>query len=105
MGKAFYKLTRDRHIAKLRSHWSQHPVFASGMYRIEPDGTHTIIDSSIDPIVKTLLSRENGFDWHEGSEFPKDYDFTNTKFQDDYKLRSPWFDMQCRRAALGDRTW
>ena len=99
MGKAFYKLTRDRHIAKLRSHWSQHPVFASGMYRIEADGTHTIIDPNIDPIVKTLLAREKGFDWHSESKFPDEYDFTNTKFQDDYKLRSPWFDMQCRRAA------
>ena len=73
MDKAFYKLTTDPQLIKLRMHWSQHPDKIRGAYESDVDtGRISIIDKAY--------------------EYPKDYLFVG-----DGKLRSPWYDLECRR--------
>lgn len=57
--------------AKIRLHWSQHPLKNPGLYTSD-DNVLRILDKDY--------------------EFPPDY-----KFICDGKLRSPWYDKQCRR--------
>ncbi len=71
-GNAFYDM-RQTNIKKLRFHWSQHPVKSAGLYTSEA-GKLKILD--------------------KGYEFEPDYPFIL-----DGKLRSPWYDNECRRAA------
>ncbi|MCK5604749.1 hypothetical protein KAR91_22860, partial [Candidatus Pacearchaeota archaeon] len=71
-GNAFYDM-KMTDIRKLRMHWSQHPIKAEGLYTSK-DGQLIIIDD-----------RHNHA---EGYEFILDG-----------KLRSPWYDVQCKRAA------
>lgn len=72
---AFYDM-RQTGIKKLRLHWSSHPLKSRGLYTT---GDHGFLK---------VLNPEN---------FPLDY-----KPILDNKLRSPWYDLQCRRAA-GDQ--
>lgn len=69
---AFYDMTLTD-IARLRFHWSNHPEKARGLY--------TGKDGKLD-----ILDREYPFE--------PDYEFVL-----DGKLRSPWYDLQCKRAA------
>ncbi len=73
MGNAFAELIHKKKIRQFRLHWSQHPVKAKGLYTTEA-GSVKIID--------------------ENYEFPPDYPFIL-----DGKQRSPWYDLQCERAA------
>ena len=83
-GNAFYDLKRSK-IHKIRLHWSEHPDKRRGLYRSE-DGVLVLLDK----------------DWvgeHRDSQgkviqFPSEY-----KFRLDGKLRSPWYDRECDRAA------
>jgi len=58
---------------KLRIHWSEHPEKRPGLYTTQEGVIHVI---------------DNDYD------FPMDY-----KFIADGKLRSPWYDGECKRAA------
>jgi hypothetical protein len=69
---AFYDM-RQTNIRKLRLHWTQHPLKASGSYTTSQDGTLDVIDP-------------------EG--YPEGY----TPILDG-KSRSPWYDLECERAA------
>lgn len=73
---AFYDMSQTD-ILKLRFHWSEHPEKAAGLYTSTNDGRLEIIDRS----------------YWEGNR-KGDYEFIR-----DGKLRSPWYDMQCKRAA------
>ena len=83
-GNAFYDLKKSK-IRKSRLHWSSHPVKRRGMYRTE-DGELKILDDEFHGIVTDS----------EGAkfEFPGNY-----PFRLDGKLRSPWYDRECDRAA------
>ncbi len=70
---AAYKLAKREDIRKLRFHWSEHPEKAAGLYRYS-DKTHKL----------ELLDPEYRYD----PEF---------KFIYDNKLRSPWYDAECKR--------
>jgi len=71
-GNAYYDV-RQTGIKRLRFHWSEHPLKNRGLYTTTKDGTLKVIDV-------------------EG--FPKRYRSTL-----DGKLRSPWYDRECDRAA------
>jgi len=73
VGNAFYDQAVNPGIRKLRFHWSQHPVKAAGLY-VARNGKLEILD--------------------EGYDFPPGYEFVL-----DGKMRSPWYDKQCQRAA------
>ncbi|MGH2272170.1 hypothetical protein ACQ9LF_10255 [Anaerohalosphaeraceae bacterium U12dextr] len=73
VGNAFYDM-RMTDIRKLRMHWSQHPIKSKGLYTTE-NGAIVVLD-----------------DRHK--TIPGGYEFIA-----DGKLRSPWYDQQCKRAA------
>jgi len=83
-GNAFYDLKKKK-IKHLRLHWSEHPVKRRGLYRSE-DGKLVLLDKEYHGIVRD--SEGNG------TIFPDNY-----KFRLDGKLRSPWYDTECDRAA------
>lgn len=72
VNNAFFDM-RQTNIKKVRLHWSRHPLKAIGLYTTDRDGTLKVLDP-------------------EG--YPKDYHPIL-----DGKLRSPWYDLECRRAA------
>jgi hypothetical protein len=74
-GTAFYELTRREDMEKLRMHWSENPANNAGLYEWD---------------VKTNVPRilDGAY------KFAPDF-----KFVPDGKLRSPWYDDECRRRA------
>jgi len=83
-GNAFYDLKKAK-IKKIRLHWTQHPDKRRGLYRSE-DGELKILDNEFRGVVRD--SQGNGY------IFPDNY-----PFRLDGKLRSPWYDCECDRAA------
>ncbi len=71
-GNAFYDM-KQTDVEKLRMHWSKHPIKSAGLY-ISENGQLNIMDTRF--------------------AFPADYEFIL-----DGKLRSPWYDAECKRAA------
>lgn len=71
-GNAYYKI-RQTDIRKLRLHWSAHPLKAAGLYTTDEDGKLKVLDPE---------------GYLEGYEPILDG-----------KLRSPWYDGECKRAA------
>jgi len=71
-GNAFYDM-KQTDVEKLRMHWSKHPIKSAGMYTSE-NGQLKIIDTDF--------------------AFAADYEFIL-----DGKMRSPWYDAECKRAA------
>jgi hypothetical protein len=72
-GNVAYDLAQKPELRKIVLHWSRHPDKSKGLYTSE-NGKVKILDTSY--------------------AFPNDYPFIL-----DGKLRSPWYDLQCRRAA------
>jgi hypothetical protein len=70
---AFYELAQRPDMRKLRMHWTQHPDKVRGLYHY-------------DDRAKRVLSLDPQF------QHAKDFNFVL-----DGKLRSPWYDEQCRR--------
>ena len=68
---AFYELTRRVDMRKLRMHWTQHPEKVKGLYQ-EKAGKVEVFDKHF--------------------AFADDFEFVM-----DGKVRSPWYDEQCRR--------
>jgi len=83
-GNAFYDIKKLK-IRRTRLHWSQHPDKRRGLYRSE-NGKLVILDQSFRGVVRD--SKGNG------SIYPDNY-----VFRLDGKLRSPWYDKECDRAA------
>jgi len=83
-GNAFYDLKKAK-IQQARLHWSQHPQKRRGLYRSE-GGELKILDKEFQGTV--VNSEGTAF------EFPQKY-----PFRLDGKLRSPWYDRECDRAA------
>jgi len=69
---AFYDV-RQTQIKKLRMHWSRHPLKAAGLYTTAEDGTLKVLDPA---------------------GLPEGYEPIL-----DGKLRSPWYDNECKRSA------
>ncbi len=72
VANAFFDLTQTN-IRKLRLHWSLHPIKSKGLYTTNENGLLKILDK------KAYLEDYNPIL--------------------DGKLRSPWYDLQCERAA------
>jgi len=83
-GNAFYDL-KNAKIKHLRLHWSDHPIKRRGLYRSE-DNRLKLLDTEFHGVVRD--SEGNG------TIFPDKYNFRL-----DGKLRSPWYDTECDRAA------
>jgi hypothetical protein len=75
IGNAAYELATRQDMAKLRLHWSEHPHKAAGLYRWEPEEQQP-----------QLLDKE--------------YPYTSWyPYVQDGRLRSPWYDGECKRRA------
>jgi hypothetical protein len=83
-GNAFFDLKKAK-IQHLRLHWSQHPEKRRGLYRTE-DGKVKLVDQEF---TGTVIDSEG-----TAFKFPDEY-----PFRLDGKLRSPWYDRECDRAA------
>jgi hypothetical protein len=73
LGTAFYELTKRVDMKKLRMHWSQHPDKRHGLYQYSAETKKVEV---FDPTF----------------EYADDF-----RFVMDGKLRSPWYDQQCKR--------
>lgn len=92
-GNAHYRIVQlsrqnPKQVRPLRFHWSQHPEFGKGLYRVGKEGKITRTDKDY--------------------PLPADYFEVNADligsikrrgFWNDFPLRSPWFDVQCARAT------
>jgi hypothetical protein len=83
-GNAFYDLKKAK-IQHIRLHWSSHPDKRRGLYR-SVGGKLNLIDREF---TGTVVNSEGA-----KFEFPDGY-----PFRLDGKLRSPWYDRECDRAA------
>lgn len=72
---AAFKLAKRGDIRKLRMHWSAHPIKAAGLYQYDAGASKVVL------LDKTF-------------EHAPDF-----KFVMDGKVRSPWYDDECRRRA------
>ena len=81
---AFYRLSKGK-IRKLILHWSLHPEKSKGLYYATPDGVLVLLDKDFKG---TVLVNSVQYD------FPEKY-----PYRLDGKLRSPWYDNECDRAA------
>lgn len=82
-GTAFYRLSVGN-IRKLRLHWSLHPVKGRGLYYFTKQKELVRLDDFAGEVrVGDKVYK-----------FPDEY-----PFRDDGKLRSPWYDNECDRAA------
>ena len=72
-GNAFYDMSQTG-IEKLKLHWSEHPIKSIGLYTADDDGRLNVIDK-------------------------KGYPSGQFEAVLDGKLRSPWYDNECKRAA------
>ena len=83
-GNAFFDLKRAK-IQHLTLHWSSHPEKRKGLYRTL-NGEKQLVDQEFEGVV--IDSEGKAF------EFPSEY-----PFRLDGKLRSPFYDRECDRAA------
>lgn len=91
-GNAHYRIVQlskqnPKQIRPLRFHWSEHPEYSTGLYKVSKEGKIRVIDKA---------------------GLPEDYFEVNTELiallkkralWTEYPLRSPWFDIQCSRAT------
>jgi hypothetical protein len=75
---AYYEILTESGCPVIRAHWSQHPEKARGLYKPLPGGKVQLLD--------------------------RDYDYTGYEFvleipRGEEKVRSPWYDKECRRRA------
>ena len=93
-GNAHYRIVQisrqnPKQIRPMRFHWSVHPEFGAGLYKLDKNGQPRVLDKQNNPL-------------------PEDYFEQNAEmitslkrrdFWDPFPLRSPWFDTQCVRSA------
>jgi len=93
-GNAHYRIVQlsrqnPKQVRPLRYHWSQHPDYGSGMYRLSKEGKIRAIDPKNNPVPEGYLEEND--------------DLINSLkrrgFWEEFPLRSPWFDIQCGRAT------
>ena len=82
-GTAFYRLGEGS-IKKVTTHWSLHPLYNPGLY-YSVNGKLVLLDTTFKSEVTVTRVKYN---------FPDNY-----PFRLDGKLRSPWYDNECDRAA------
>jgi len=82
---AFYDIGYNTEIMKLRFHWSKDPRKNMGLYTIDENKNLKILDPECRGYFR--VGRVDYF-------YPDEYPFVL-----DGKLRSPWYDHQCKRAA------
>jgi hypothetical protein len=80
---AFYVMSKNEAIKKIEVDWWEHPLWSKGLYRSVPRSR----DSATGLVGYELQIMDAGY------EFSDDYQFIC-----DGKMRSPWYDDQCRRA-------
>lgn len=73
-GNAYYDIAHDPNMKQIVLHWSQHPEKRKGLYTSH-EGVREILD--------------------KGYDYPPDYEFVC-----DGKIRSPWYDGECRRTPV-----
>lgn len=92
-GNVFYDLTKTE-VARVRMHWSDHPIKRRGLYRRTENGELEILDR--DYWAALLLKRGYEFSPHELERAAHQvYGFVIDDAE--LPLRSPWFDAECKR--------
>lgn len=93
-GNAFYKMVKESSAEIIRMHWSQHPTKARGLYTSEAGDGGKMVLKMLSDWKGIVTVRRRGERTTKRVAFPEDYPFIL-----DGKLRSPWYDDQCSRAA------
>lgn len=95
---AYYKLKTSGNIPVVRMHWSRHPEKNRGLYRPGLNGPELldsyrgIVHLGVEPDPdKPGALRPKAY------KFPEDYPFSSETPRGREKVRSPWYDWQCRR--------
>lgn len=93
-GNAHYRVVQlsrqnPRQVRPLRFYWSQHPEFSKGLYRLDKNGVARMADPKRNPLPANYF--EDNADLI-GS-------LKKRGFWEEFKTRSPWFDIQCARAT------
>lgn len=91
INNAFYDLTNHGRIAKIRLHWTRHPIYRKGLYKKTsgPDGRYIPIDVNYWSVIENADEKMAEYDAmiiERGVPLPPD------------KERSPWYAEQCARA-------
>lgn len=89
VGNAFHDLMHNGETEIVRMHWSDHPTKRRGLYRYE-GGEVKVLDGWRGEVE----TREAGSGVKRVVRFPDEYPFVK-----DGKLRSPWYDRECRKAT------
>lgn len=90
-GNAFAQVINDMPGVKvLRLHWPSHPRKNRGLYRSDEEGNLKLLDDW----TGVVEAREKGVRESKMVSFPREYPFIL-----DGKIRSPWYDLECARAA------
>ena len=94
---AYYDVMHDpaQSIIRIRAHWSEHPLKRPGLYTSK-DGRLEILDRAywaawMSRDGKTYAAEDVGVTCHPQSEY---------EFIRDGKVRSPWYDNECRRCPI-----
>lgn len=86
---AFYDVVEKTAARIVRMHWSSHPLKNRGLYKADVNGVDKKDDYSSMVNVFTI-----GQPKPKSVQFPDDYPFVK-----DGRLRSPWYDAECKRCA------
>lgn len=93
-GNAHYRIVQlsrqnPKQVRPLRFHWSQHPEYSKGLYRLDKEGrAKPCPGTSKEQLARYLEENEDLI-----------ASLKKRGFWEDFKLRSPWFDVQCARAT------
>jgi hypothetical protein len=90
---AFYEVVHKTNARIIRLHWSKHPEKSRGLYTTdEKTGRVVLLDDFRGPV--EIQDEEGGV---RTVNFPDEYPFELD--QENPKLRSPWYDDQCKRCV------
>lgn len=88
-GNAYYEVGLTK-VRRVRLHWTSHPHKAKGLYTKGPDG--------FEPIDRVWWAKQRGRALARMEEFDEKIRLRGVPLPDN-KIRSPWYALQCERAA------
>jgi hypothetical protein len=93
-GNAHYRIVQlsrqnPRQVRPLRFHWSDHPEYAEGLYKLDKEGNPRTVRGMKKSVLDEYLLRNEDLV----------ASLKKRGFWQEYDLRSKWFDIQCSRAT------
>ena len=88
----YYKFCETIAAKVMRLHWTQHDIYAQGLYTEDEGGKIELLDD----FRGLVRFRRKGEKEIKEVMYPDDYEFQSCS---KFKLRSPWFDYECTRCS------